>query len=659
MLLGVDTGGTFTDFVLFDGVHLRVHKVLSTPDDPSEAIRRGVEELGLTEAITAGRITIIHGSTVATNAALEGKGVRTAYVTNRGFTDVLRIGRQARSDLYSLTPRARPNPVPPELLFGTGGRIAPDGTVIEPLTDEDLAELRRQIIAQRPQAIAINLLYSYVDDRHERTIEAAVSDLAFVSRSSWVLPEYREYERGIATWLNAWLGPIVETYLTRLSSALAPCPVVVMQSSGGTIGAAQARTRAVNLLLSGPAGGLAAARHVGHTIGKRASLLTFDMGGTSTDVALIGERPEITNEGSIGPYPVAVPMADIHTIAAGGGSIASLDSVGALHVGPGSAGARPGPACYGMGGVEPTVTDANVVLGRLPASLKLGGSLSIRADLAERAIERIAAPLGVTNQDAASGVIAIANQHMAQALRLISIERGHDPRSCSLVSFGGAGGMHICALAAALEIPPIIVPAHGGVFSALGMLAAEPSRLLTKTVNRPVESLTADSVATLFESLSEPARRELVSDGASADRIEERQFADLRYRGQSFTLTVPWTTAEDATQRFNSLHEARFGHALGLPVELVNVRCELSAPHGGLVLPLLPERPVARPTGSVSAGNETVLVYQRDSLGANQPIDGPALIIEPMATTFVDSGWRATADGWGHLHLVAHPAPPS
>jgi N-methylhydantoinase A len=656
MLLGVDTGGTFTDFVLLDGATLRLHKVLSTPDDPSAAIRQGIVELDLSDVVARGRLTIVHGSTVATNAALEGKGARTAYVTNRGFTDVLRIGRQARRDLYALAPRATPDPVPAELCIGTGGRIAHNGDVIDVLTPADLEALRLQIVALKPEAIAINLLYSYVDDTFERAIESSLQDLAFVCRSSEVLPEYKEFERGIATWLNAWLGPVVDRYLQKLSRSVDPCRVVVMQSSGGTIGAAQARRRAVNLLLSGPAGGLAAARHVGTTIGQQ-NLLTFDMGGTSTDVALVGDRLTITNEGSIGPYPVAVPMADIHTIASGGGSIAFLDSAGALHVGPRSAGAAPGPACYDRGGVEPTVTDANVVLGRLPASLRLAGSLAIREDLAIASMERIATPLGISVHEAATGVIDIANQHMAGALRLISLERGHDPRLCRLVSFGGAGGLHVCALAEALEIPAIIVPAYCGVFSALGMLVADASRQLIKTINRPLESLLEDEISAQFDALSRSGRHQLIDDGAPADDINEARSADLRYRGQSFTLTVAWNTPDEAARTFNAMHETRYGHALDLPVELVNIRSELTAPGPTIALPRLPLRPAGRPRAQVEiAGRGAVPVYERDTLGAQQRIDGPAIVVETMATTFIDPLWQATVDGWGHLRVAAKHA---
>jgi N-methylhydantoinase A len=658
MLLGVDTGGTFTDFVLHDGSNVRVHKVLSTPDDPSIAIERGIADLGLDAAIGRGEVTIIHGSTVATNAALEGTGVRTVYIANRGFTDVLRLARQNRRELYSLTPSEPPDPVPPELRVGVAGRLAPNGEVIEPLTQSDLAELRDTVAALAPQAIAINLLYSYVDDAHERAVEAAVQDLAFVCRSSSVLPEYREYERGIATWLNAWLGPVVERYLSRLARVVTPSRVLVMQSSGGTIGAEQASRRAVNLLLSGPAGGLAAARRVGESIGRR-DLMTFDMGGTSTDVSLVGEHPTITNEARIGPYPVAIPMADIHTIAAGGGSIAFLDAGGALHVGPRSAGAKPGPACYGLGGTEPTVTDANVVLGRLPASLRLAGSLPMHGDLARDAIARLAAPLGIDNAAAAAGIVALANQHMAQALRLISLERGHDPREFTLMSFGGAGGLHVCALASELGVPRIAIPAHCGVFSALGMLFAAPTRQRVRTINKPIGALANADVDALFDALAGPGIDELVADGAERSDVVETRSVELRYRGQSFTLSETWSTCDAVVAAFNAQHRSRYGHALNVSVELVNVRCELTAPRDFVPLPALVNRAPATPreyVKTVDAG--AVPLYERAELSIDQEIVGPALVVETMASTFIDAGWRATVDRWGNL-LLARSAPTS
>ena len=468
--------------------------------------------------------------------------------------------------------------------------------------------------------------------------------------------EYKEYERGIATWLNAWLGPVVERYLSRLSEAVAPSRVIVMQSSGGTIGAAQARRRAVNLLLSGPAGGIAAARHLGATL-ARTDLLTFDMGGTSTDVSLVGERPNVTREGSIGPYPVAVPMADIHTIASGGGSLAYLDAAGALHVGPESAGANPGPACYGRGGTSATVTDANVVLGRLPSSIRLAGTLPIQAELARNAVARIAQSLDTTTEDAAAGIVAIANEHMARALRLISLERGHDPRACTLVAFGGAGGLHVCALARALEIPRIVVPMHCGVFSAFGMLVADASRQLTKTVNGMLDELGASEIDALFDAVSRRGIAELLDDGASAQAIEQHRFLDLRYRGQSFTLTVDWTTPVAASRAFHELHRARYGHALDLSIELVNIRCDVSAANPKVKLLQVDRRDTPAPARVTVRTTEhpAVPLFERAELGREQRIDGPAIVVETMATTFIDEGWRATVDIWGHLLLATQP----
>jgi len=365
MLLGVDTGGTFTDFVVLDEQGLRVHKVLSTPHAPEQAILQGVRELGL--SLDEG-LQVVHGSTVATNAVLEGKGVRTAYITNAGLADVLSIGRQARRELYNLQPEAPSLPVERELCLEIDSRLSAQGETLQALNNDELEQLRLQLVALSPDAVAINLLFSFLDDSAERAIEAIVPDGIFVSRSSNILPEYREYERGMTTWLNAYVGPLVQGYLTRLQQGLAPAALSVMQSSGGTIDATQAGRQAVNLLLSGPAGGLAGARYMGRAC-EREHLLTFDMGGTSTDVALIDGDLRLTSEGQIAGYPVSVPMVDMHTIGAGGGSIASVDAGGLLQVGPESAGAAPGPACYGRGGRIPTVTDANLVLGRLRAAV--------------------------------------------------------------------------------------------------------------------------------------------------------------------------------------------------------------------------------------------------------------------------------------------------
>jgi N-methylhydantoinase A len=650
MLLGVDTGGTFTDFFLIDGETLRIHKVLSTPDDPSRAILEGASAMGLEAPLAAGEVQIVHGSTVATNATLEGKGVRTVYICNRGFTDVLRIGRQARRRLYDLHPEPRPDPVPAELTLGTGGRLDHLGRVLEPLTAADLDELRRAVQDLRPEAIAINLLYSYIDDRFERRIEATLEDLAFVSRSSFVLPESKEYERGIATWLNAWLGPVVSQYLVKLTAALAPSTVAVMQSSGGTIDASQASRRAVNLLVSGPAGGVAAATRIGADLGRR-ELLSFDMGGTSTDVSLLRDGPTLTDEGFVGPYPVAIPMADIHTIGAGGGSIAFLDPGGALRVGPESAGADPGPACYSHGGEQPTVTDANVVLGRLPANLLLGGSMPLDAAAAHHALESVAQPLGMTVEQAARGVLEIANEHMAQALRVISLERGYDPRDFALISFGGAGGLHVCALADALGIPDIIVPTYGGVLSALGLLMAPPSRVLVRTLNLRMDDVSARVVADAIIDLARGGLSELKAEGVDSD-IEQHASLDLRYAGQSFTINVPWHSIDHCLEDFHRQHEQRYGHALALPVELVNLRVRLTAPARSIALPILAPRAVRGGEQCEIVDVGTVEVLQREDLRPGTPLAGPLLLIDSVSTTLVEPGWTVTSEQRGHAQMT-------
>ncbi|MDH5484516.1 MAG: hydantoinase/oxoprolinase family protein, partial [Gammaproteobacteria bacterium] len=370
--LGVDTGGTFTDFVFFDGERLKIHKVLSTPDAPERAILQGIEELGLD---TCG-LRLVHGSTVATNAVLEGKGVSTAYITNRGFADVLQIGRQARRELYNLSPEAPPELVAQAFCLEVDTRLSAQGELLQPLTDASLHNLQQQIEQLKPTAVAINLLFSFLDDAQEKQVEAVIPEGIFISRSSDVLPQYREYERGMTTCLNAYVGPLMQNYLGRLERGVEGGVVSVMQSAGGTIGAAQAGHHAVHLLLSGPAGGLKGAQYVAGLAGYQ-QLLSFDMGGTSTDVALMDHGIALTSEGMIGDYPVAIPMVDMHTIGAGGGSIARLDAGGMLLVGPESAGAAPGPACYGQGGGEATVTDANLLLGRLLPAAFLGGGMAL------------------------------------------------------------------------------------------------------------------------------------------------------------------------------------------------------------------------------------------------------------------------------------------
>lgn len=654
MWLGVDTGGTFTDFVLFDGESLHIHKVLSTPAAPERAILQGLRDLG----VPLSALQLIHGSTVATNAALEGKGVRTAFITNHGFADMLTIGRQARRELYHLQPRMVAPPVTAELCLESGGRLAADGGVVEPLTERQLRSLREQLLQLAPQAVAINLLFSFVDDRFERAIEAVVPEGMFVSRSSAILPEYREYERGIATWLNAWVGPLVQGYLSRLQQAVQPAAVTVMQSSAGTIGAQYAGAQAVHMLLSGPAGGLMGARFVAHQAGRE-RLLTFDMGGTSTDVALIDGEITLTTEGELGGYPVAVPMVDMHTIGAGGGSIARMDGGGLLQVGPQSAGASPGPACYGQGGTAATVTDANLLLGRLRADAFLGGAMRLDVEAARRAMAPLAEALQCTVEQAAAGIVQLANEHMARALRVISVQRGVDPEHFTLVSFGGAGGLHVCALADALGMRHAMVPVHGGVLSALGMLVAPRSRHLSRTVTGLLEAFDLEQLQQHYAQLCAAGREALQQEGIAEDEMETALTMDLRYLGQSYTLNLPWTGGEapgvaTVMENFHQTHERCYGHRLEEPVELVNLRVEISGPTPEIRLPAITGQSAAQPSGEVTLyGHRAgVPLFARDTLAPGQVIAGPALITETVATTFIAEGWQAQLEEYGSLMLT-------
>lgn len=650
MWLGVDTGGTFTDFVLYSSGKLQVHKVLSTPQAPEQAILQGIAELGIDEEQLQ-NLYVVHGSTVATNAVLEGKGVKTVYITNRGFADLLTIGRQTRQQLYNLQPQRQPPPVAKELCLETGGRLSAQGELIGPLTEEDLQAIKQQIEILQPQAVAINLLFSFLDDELEKRIEQVIPEHIFTSRSSTVLPEYKEYERGIATWLNAWVGPLVERYLLRLEQQLGKASLTVMQSSGGTMAAKAASSSAVNLLLSGPAGGLAGAHYLAKSVGEE-RILTFDMGGTSSDVAMIDGDITMTNEGKIGPYPVAVPMVDMHTIGAGGGSIARVDEGGLLQVGPESAGAMPGPVCYGQAGEQPTVTDANLILGRLLPDAFLGGGMKLDINAARHAIEKqIAAPLKLTIEQAAQGIIELANEHMARALRVMSVQRGVDARELTLVSFGGAGGLHVCALADALGMKKALVPVYGGVLSALGMLVAPRARRLSHAMNVPLQQSLLDAIETSLKKLAKQGEQELIEEGVAAEKIESVASLDLRYKGQSYTLNVAWTDIDEIAGAFHQLHEKRYGHRMPLEIEVVNVRLYLSAEQPPLQL--ANSQKIHGQTLQQSISADGIKVIERDLMPVAEVVSGPLLITELVATTYLAEGWSCYKEPGGSLILQA------
>lgn len=645
--LGVDTGGTFTDFILFDDTtkSIRIHKVLSTPHAPELAILQGIDDL----QVESNNLGVVHGSTVATNAVLEGKGVRTAYITNKGLADVLTIGRQAREELYNLTPIKKPPLIERDLCIEVNSRLTAKGDHLQQLGEEDLSELRKQLEALAPEAVAINLLFSFFDDSEELKIEKAVPEGVFISRSSDVLPEYKEFERGMTTTLNAKVGPLMQGYLQRLERSLGRCSLSIMQSSGGTTNAQQAGRYPVNLLLSGPAGGLKGAQTVAAASGID-QLLSFDMGGTSTDVSIIDREIGFTTGAKIGGHPVSVPMIDMHTIGAGGGSIARLDDGGLLLVGPESAGADPGPACYGKGGKRPTVTDANVVLGRLLPGSFLAGNMQLDKAAAITAVNTIAEPLGLTVEEAAKGVIDVVNDHMVRALRVMSVERGEDPKEFTLVSFGGAGGLHVCALAEELEMSKALVPVNAGVLSALGMLAADASRERSRTINKCLKDCAAENIEQAFMELVDQATAELDS---AAKGIQTVLTIDARYLGQSHALNLRWQGVKSIEQAFHQKHKDSYGHQLDIEIELVNIRVRVIAKHQAFELPgwavteNLTEKRLTMP-GTV----ENALIINRAGLIVGQRVKGPALITETSSTTWLAEGWHAVVDETGSLKLL-------
>ncbi len=646
-LLGVDTGGTFTDLVYFNGQSVQTHKELSTPQAPERAILQGIASLGID---TRG-LHIVHGTTVATNALLEGKGARTVFVTNHGFKDLLLIGRQTREELYNLTPREKPTLFEPQLCLETGGRTDSRGNTVLQLPTAEMDMLADTIDQLDAEAVAVCLLFSFIDNRFEKALKARLDERYFVSISSEVLAEYREYERGLATWINSYLGPVMQGYLSRLGEALPDSRLFVMQSDGLTLSTGAAERNAVRLLLSGPAGGLWGSLHTGASVGC-ARLLTFDMGGTSTDVSIIDGEFELTRRGKIAGLPVAVPMLDIHTIGAGGGSIAWVDEGGLLQVGPDSAGASPGPACYGQGGDHPTVTDAHVVLGRLPSSCRLAGNLDLDPEASQSVISRLARHLSLDSQACAQGIVRIANEQMTQALRVMSVYRGHDPKDFTLVSFGGAGGLHVCDLAESLRIYQALVPAHTGVLSAFGLLAAPSGKEVSQSCIQLLAECEDQELEEVFARLEHRITSDLSAESASQYALKRE--LDLRYRGQSTTLRLPWQDPSLAEQAFHERHRERYGYALDMPVELVNLRLTATGTDTSeLPMPRVARRQPGSPIGKTRLHElaKEVPVFRRSDIARDQMLSGPVIVIEPQATLYIAPKWTALQRESGGLLL--------
>lgn len=665
MRIAIDTGGTFTDCVFQRGPRLEILKVFSTPANPARAIARALEAIC---PVPEG-VELLHGTTVGTNALLERRGGRITLVTTAGFEDVLVIGRQARPRLYGFFVTRPPPLVPAARRLGVRERVGPHGQVLLPLTEAEVERLRQRVERTRPTAVAVCLLFSFAHPAHERRLRRALHRLRVpVSVSHEILPEFREYERTVTVTANAYLAPLMGRYLAeveevvRLPRRRRTGRVQVMQSSGGTVSARVAAAQPVRTLLSGPAGGVVGARAVARLAGFD-QVISFDMGGTSTDVALLTGELATTNEGSVAGVPIAVPMLDIHTVGAGGGSLAWFDRGGALRVGPQSAGADPGPICYGKGR-QPTVTDAHLVLGRLDPERFLGGGWRLDQRRARHYMQRfLASGRGLKSvEELAAGILAVANAVMERAIRVISIERGHDPREFTLVAFGGAGGLHACALAEALAIPRVLVPKFPGALSALGILCSDVVRDYSRTVLLPASG--AEGQATRarlereFRALERGARTELKREGFPPPAQRLLRQLDLRYRGQAYELTLPYR--RDFGRDFHRAHQRRYGYAdPARAVEVVNVRLRAV---GVTRKPVQRRGPSAGPRSPAPAWLKKTPVYfngrllqtdfyVRERLRPGNRIVGPAVIAEYSATTLLPSGWQLRVDAGENLLL--------
>jgi N-methylhydantoinase A/oxoprolinase/acetone carboxylase beta subunit len=650
--IGVDTGGTFTDLVLLGPDGVVVHKVRSTPDDPSRAILAGIQDVaGHTHGAD-----VVHGSTVATNAVLERKGARVALLATGGFEDVVRIGRQTRRELYNLMQPDRRPLVEPALIFGVAERVAADGSVVIPPSLDEVRGLASSLVAAGVAAVAVCFLHSYRNPAHEQAVSDVLTAAGLtVSASSTILREYREYERWSTTIVNAYVTPLMSRYLGTLEERLEGNRLSVMQSNGGSISATTAKAQAVRTILSGPAAGVVGARAVAD-LASYPRVITFDMGGTSTDVSLLDGFIATTPESVVGDFPVRLPVIDIHTVGAGGGSVAYVDSGGALRVGPRSAGADPGPVCYGKGH-ELTVTDANLLLGRLDPEYFLGGRMALDIERTRAAAVEMATRLHITPMALAEGIVRVANANMERAIRVVSVQRGFDPREFALLAFGGAGGMHACEIAETLEIPTVIVPRHAGVLSALGMLLANVTKDYSLTILRAEAEASMTTLATLFEPLLSRASADLSAEGFAPPQMMIETSLDVRYSGQSYEIAVPAT--DDYRAQFDARHGRRYGYANpGRPVEIVNLRVTAT---GITEKPTLPRLPAARgltaPPGRVGEaqfGGKRIAAafYRWEDLPPGSIAEGPAVVAGGQATAVLPPGTRFRIDDFGNLIAV-------
>ncbi|TVR19864.1 MAG: hydantoinase/oxoprolinase family protein [Anaerolineaceae bacterium] len=658
MLIGVDIGGTFTDLVRVEDGELVIHKLPSTPRNPAAALLEGVRRLAGDRPLER----VAHGSTVATNAILERKGAKTAFITTQGFRDLLFIGRQNRPSLYALHPQLPPPLIPRRLCYEVPERLDHRGDVLTALDVAVLDAVLDDIQAQGVESLAVCLLYSYVNPTHERLIQARAIERGLfapeqVALSCDVLPEFREYERASTVALEAYVRPVMARYVAQIQAELpAHSGLRIMKSDGGVVSAGRVAQQAVQTALSGPAAGVIGAYHVAQTAGFEA-VITLDMGGTSTDVAVCPGEIIRSPQSQIDGLPLRIRLLDIETVGAGGGSIARIDAGGALRVGPQSAGAEPGPAAYGRGGTLATVSDANAVLGRLDSANFLGGAMPLDMDAAHSVMDALAAQIGFDRVQAAHGVLDVANANIERAVRRVTVARGYDPRDFTLVAFGGAGGLHAPDVAARLGIERVFVPRYPGVLCAYGLLMADVVIDYSQSVLQSVTGDTLSQLADLLQDMLQQAQADLIAEGINTREARDyHPSLDARYQGQAHELNIAFDGTTRIEEAFHAAHRRAYGHALDRPVEVVNLRVQaighIERPHS----PPVAESPTPRDAylGDKTAPDGTrYALLQRERLTPGTRFEGAALVLQMDSTVYVPAGWMARVDAWHNLILEA------
>lgn len=655
MIIGIDTGGTFTDFFWLEAGKIRVLKEPSTPEDPSQTILRGIKKIQ--QKFSA----IVHGTTVATNAVLERKGAEVLLLCTKGFEDVIEIGRQNRREIYNLDVN-RPEPlVDRNHRIGIPERLDFHGEILQGIKiSEDLITRIREM---KPESIAVCFLFSYENNKHEKVVREKLNDAgieSYWSLSSEVIPVYREYERWSTTVINAFVTPVMDKYIGSLQDKLSVDHLRIMQSNGGSMEATAARKQSAQTLLSGPAGGVVAAHTVALQCGLE-NVISFDMGGTSTDVSFIPGEIQTTDEAAIDDLPVMLPMINIHTVGAGGGSIAYRDKAGILQVGPESAGAEPGPICYDNGGTQLTVTDAHLLTGHLQSKSVFGNSITLNKENTEQIAANIASDLDVLVPELAESILALANARMERAIRVISVEQGYDPGDAALITFGGAGPMHGCAIAESLGIPEVIVPVHAGVFSAFGLLWADVVRDATQTHIVRTPNIDWNDIKSRMQSLQEQVKSDLISQGLSKDVILFEWQLEMRYLGQSYQLEIPWDTNSDTMiEAFHQRHYDKYKfrdnkrrlEIVTLKVKGIGEVEKPELPTFDLSEEPVPESIKMKISGFHNGASQKFTLIKRDDLHPGHYDKGPCVIAEQTATTFVPPNWQFRVDEYQHLRLT-------